>query len=444
MDNRLKDIIKQSLTKYKNDRTVQEMVLLCSLTERLDELDQAMAEMEGYEWVEDDHKEFWELLTSTKDDEIAYRGPNFGLRLTEHENKALVAIYALSADLGLLTSKLQWHTNRLWDLSYSDEKKRLLAEAAQKVNDPNFDLVLEMRDLDKRYQDKKQKLLSMSEHTDKALTYIEDVAEGRVEKGIKLNHFGLDKKIGGLKRDTLTVIAARPSMGKTAYALHCLYQIIMQEKNCVFFSLEMTARQLILRLFSMHGKIDASRFEIGDLDNDQNDRLAATARELFKIGHNNLIDDACRTIEDIERFLTRAKVQLGQIDCVFVDYLQLVKSTKKAFNAEQEIAQVSLKLKELSKEFNCSVVALAQINRGSEQKNADKFPNMADIKGSGQIEQDADLVLILHREDYYKPNTERPNVLDVKVAKNRSGDTGVESYYFQRNIMSFTEIKGEE
>lgn len=241
--------------------------------------------------------------------------------------------------------------------------------------------------------------------------------------GISTGFADLDEQTAGMQPSDLVLIAARPSMGKTAFALNIAENVVIKEDMSVaIFSLEMSKEQLVNRLFALESKIDASRLRTGDLNADQWNELINGAS---MIGKSKLIIDDTPAISVSElRSKCRKYKQENDLKMIMIDYLQLMTSSGRTESRQQEISDISRSLKSLARELNVPVIALSQLNRGVEQRD-DKRPMLSDLRDSGAIEQDADVVMFLYRDDYYnKENSQEKNIAEVIIAKQRNGPVG--------------------
>ena len=232
----------------------------------------------------------------------------------------------------------------------------------------------------------------------------------------------LDDVLNGLQKSNLVIIAARPSMGKTAFALNIAQQSAVSEgSSVVIFSLEMSKEQLGQRLLSSQSRVEMTKLQKGNLDKKDWERVNLALDEMA--GANIYIDDTPGiSLIEIRNKCRRLKAEKG-LDLILIDYLQLMSSPEKSDNRQGEISAISRNLKLLAREMDCPVVALSQLSRAPEQR-PDHHPNLADLRESGAIEQDADVVMFLYRDDYYnKENSEKPGVCEINIAKNRSGPT---------------------
>lgn len=258
--------------------------------------------------------------------------------------------------------------------------------------------------------------------------------------GVASQFIDLDRITGGWQRTDLIVIAARPGMGKTAFALNCLINAARTGKAVTFFSLEMSRIQLQFRVWSAEARIDASKFRRGDFSDEELDRLAHASQSLN--GINIGIDDTPGlSIMELRSRCRRYKKERG-LDMIIVDYLQLMTSpsARKQDNREREIAEISAGLKALAKELDIAVIALAQLNRGADAR-PDKRPKISDLRESGSIEQDADMILFLYRDEYYNRDSEDVGKAQVIIGKNRHGSIEDVNLAFAPNFLKFSNLQ---
>ena len=231
----------------------------------------------------------------------------------------------------------------------------------------------------------------------------------------------LDEKTSGLHRSDLIILAARPGMGKTAFALNIAEQCAIKAgASVLIFSLEMSQEQLGQRLIAMQARVESEKLKKGELDRKDWDRINVALNELN--GTKIVIDDTPGvSIMEMRNKCRRLKAEQG-LDLIVVDYLQLMTFDGRADSRQQEISALSRHLKLLAREMDCPVIVLSQLSRAPELRQ-DKRPMLSDLRESGSIEQDADIVIFLYRDDYYNENTEKPGVCEVHLAKHRSGST---------------------
>lgn len=240
--------------------------------------------------------------------------------------------------------------------------------------------------------------------------------------GIATGFIDLDYRTAGMQPSDLVLIAARPSMGKTAFALNIAQYVTFRQNKCVaIFSLEMSKEQLVNRLFSLESNVDAQKLRTGQLADNEWDRLIESAAE---IGRSNLIIDDTPGISIAE---LRSKCRKYKMDhdlsMIIIDYLQLMSGNGRSDSRQQEISEISRSLKAIARELNVPVLALSQLSRAVEQR-PDHRPMLSDLRESGAIEQDADVVMFIYRDDYYNKETERKGISEIIVAKQRNGPIG--------------------
>lgn len=257
----------------------------------------------------------------------------------------------------------------------------------------------------------------------KSLESIESAARNKGSvTGVATGFYDLDYKTAGLQPSDLILIAARPSMGKTAFVLNIAEHVALRSNvTTAIFSLEMSKDQLVKRILSMHSKVDSQSMRSGDLSDDDWLKLVESART---IGNSNLIIDDTSSISIGELRSKCRKFKLEHnLGLVIIDYLQLMSGSKKSESRQQEISEISRSLKGLAREINAPVVALSQLSRAVEQR-PDKRPMLSDLRESGAIEQDADVVMFIYRDDYYNRDSEEAGVSEIIIGKQRNGPTG--------------------
>ena len=257
--------------------------------------------------------------------------------------------------------------------------------------------------------------------------------------GVTTGYFGLDRLLGGLAPKTLTVLAARPAMGKTALALNLAINAALLEECAVgFFSLEMGQGELAGRLLCAVSQVSATRVKHGGLDDDDWSRLDAGAVMLSESGV--YIDDSAGvTIDDVRARARRLKAKRPDLGLVVVDYLQLMQGPDPRQNRQQQVSDISRGLKMLSKELDLPVLALSQLNRAIDTR-ADKRPALSDLRESGAIEQDADVVMFIYRDEVVNPASTKGGIAEVIVAKQRAGPTGSVELAFRKDFQRFDDL----
>ncbi|WP_425059406.1 Replicative DNA helicase [Sporomusa carbonis] len=259
--------------------------------------------------------------------------------------------------------------------------------------------------------------------------------------GLPTGFKDLDKLTSGLQPSDLILIAARPSMGKTAFVLNIAQHVAIKEKQAVaFFSLEMSKEQLVQRMLCAEAPIDAQRLRIGELENNDWDKLVRAADRLAAAPI--FIDDTAGiTVMEMRSKARRLKIE-HDLKLIIIDYLQLMQGGSggsRSENRQQEISEISRSLKALARELKVPVIALSQLSRSVESRQLKK-PMLSDLRESGSLEQDADIVAFLYREDYYEPETERKNITDVIVAKHRNGPVDTVQLFFHKQFTKFSDL----
>lgn len=263
--------------------------------------------------------------------------------------------------------------------------------------------------------------------------------------GLPTGFKDLDRLTAGLQPSDLILVAARPSMGKTAFVLNVAQHVATREKRPVaFFSLEMSKEQLVQRMLCAEAQIDAQRLRIGELKDDDWKRLIQAADRLSAAPI--FIDDTPGiTVTEMRAKARRLKVE-NDLKLVVIDYLQLMQGSgggSRSENRQQEISEISRSLKSLARELGVPVIALSQLSRSVESRTSKK-PMLSDLRESGSLEQDADIVAFLYREDYYNPDTENKNITEVIIAKHRNGPVDTVNLYFHKQFTRFSDLSLKE
>ncbi|MYE12154.1 MAG: replicative DNA helicase [Gammaproteobacteria bacterium] len=257
--------------------------------------------------------------------------------------------------------------------------------------------------------------------------------------GLATGFADLDEKTAGFQPSDLIVIAGRPAMGKTALAVNIAEYAVMHngsdQQAVVVFSMEQPTEQLVIRILSSLGPIDQEHLRRGQLRDEEWDLLGSALGQLR--GRPLYIDDTpALTPNDIRTRTRRVAREAGGVKLVVVDYMQLMRTAEKAENRTLEISEISRNLKALAKEMRCPVVALSQLNRSLESRE-DKRPRMSDLRESGAIEQDADVILFIYREEVYKKDTEKKGLAELIIGKQRNGPIGTVELTFTGNLTKF-------
>lgn len=320
----------------------------------------------------------------------------------------------------------------------------------QKAYEPDSDvnaLVSEAEELifsvhDERSNDSVMEMMDiLTEVWDKVNLYKEGGAVG-----IPTGFTDLDKMTGGLHDNELVIIAARPSMGKSAFAANIADYVSMEVgKYVLFVSLEMSHAELGMRILCGRAGVDSQRVRQGRLSSVETRALQEATSALMK-ARMNIDDSPSRTVSDIAALARRYK-RKNQLDMIMVDYLQFIKDDGTTTNRQEQVAKISRRLKELARELHVPVVCLAQLNRQTEEGSGDHRPKMSNLRESGSIEQDADVVMFIHREEYYyqgKPDKIAEKGLagmaEVIVAKQRNGPTGIVKLQWEASLTQFRNL----
>ncbi len=255
--------------------------------------------------------------------------------------------------------------------------------------------------------------------------------------GIDTGYIDLNKKTFGLQKSDLIIIAARPSMGKTTFAMNICENIAMsQKKPVLIFSLEMPSEQIIIRIISSLSRVNQNKIKTGKLNHEDWTRILSTIK-ILKNKKNIFIDDSCSLTPTDVRSRTRKIYKENKgLSLVMIDYLQLMKSSSYLDNRALEIADISRSLKFLAKELKIPIIALSQLNRLSEQR-IDKRPVNSDLRESGSIEQDADLIMFIYRDEVYNDNSDMKGIAEIIIGKQRNGPTGTIHLVFNGKISRF-------
>ena len=301
-----------------------------------------------------------------------------------------------------------------------------------------------------------QSLFSVSEErTTRDLVPVRDIACSYLERieelhargddviGVPTSFTDLDRLLGGLNKSDLIIIAARPGMGKTALQLAIGQAAARRfEKRVAVFSLEMSGEQLIQRMIAAETRIDSQRLRRGDLEESEWPIFYESVGRL-SLAQIFIDDTPSITPMQLRTKCRRLYAEHG-IDLIMVDYLQLMQAERSQNNRVQEISEISRALKGLARELDVPVLANSQLSRAVEQRQ-DKRPQLSDLRDSGSIEQDADVVIFIYRDEYYNPDTsERPNIAEINIAKHRNGPTAVVDLYWHGQLATFRNLQRQE
>ena len=255
--------------------------------------------------------------------------------------------------------------------------------------------------------------------------------------GITTGFTDLNKKMNGLQRTDLILIAARPAMGKTAFSLNLVQNAALKgDASVAVFSLEMSKDQLVQRMLSSQSNVELKKLKTGKLGENDWPRII-DAMAVLSNAKIHIDDTPGIKISELRSKCRKLKIEQG-LDLILIDYLQLMEGEGNNESRQQEISKISRSLKIIAKELNCPVVALSQLSRAPEQR-ADHRPMLSDLRESGAIEQDADIVMFLYRDEYYHPDSDRKNIGEVIIAKNRHGETGAVELVWLGEVQKFAD-----
>ncbi|MBI3600401.1 MAG: replicative DNA helicase [Nitrospinae bacterium] len=289
--------------------------------------------------------------------------------------------------------------------------------------------------------------VNIKQVVDESFRTIEKLFERKeLVTGVPTGFTDFDQKTAGLHPSDLIIVAGRPSMGKTAFCLNIAAGVgVIKNKTVAIFSLEMSREQLVIRMLCSEARINAGKVRTGYLSKSDWPDLARAAGQLSEA--SIFIDDApAQSVLDIRAKARRLQAEKG-IDLIIVDYLQLMRGRGKAENRQQEISEISRSLKALAKELKVPIIAVSQLSRAPEQRSGEgKKPQLSDLRESGAIEQDADLVVFVYREEYYKETPENQGIADIIIGKQRNGPTGTVKLSFFKEYTRFDNlaISGED
>ncbi|MDO8560637.1 MAG: replicative DNA helicase [bacterium] len=331
------------------------------------------------------------------------------------------------------------------------QRKRIhrdLISAASHISEIAYD---EKGDIEKLLDEAEQKIFGISQNSlQQAFLHVKEVLEAawlRIEdmqsgkhkyRGVETGFIDLDKKLSGLQKSDLVVLAARPSLGKTTLALDIARRAAKNNIPVGVFSLEMSKDQLIDRLLASEAGVDLWKLRAGNLSDDDLGEIQKAMNTLSK-APIFLDDVASPTVMQIRAMARRLQAQEKKLGLVIVDYLQLIQGSDRSENRVQEVSEISRSLKALAKELNLPVLAISQLSRAVEMRQ-DAVPKLSDLRESGSIEQDADVVMFIYRPDLAKKNMEKKGIAEIIIAKHRNGPTGSIELGFDENTVSFYDL----
>ncbi|MCW6075511.1 replicative DNA helicase [Clostridium sporogenes] len=324
--------------------------------------------------------------------------------------------------------------------------RRKLIKAAQNLIDKAYDEKVEIQDIVNKTQDKLLETTNTNDKLiytdDELMTYTLQAIQERYKSGgeipgMRTGSKLLDNAINGFKRGELNIIAGRPSMGKTVFALNVADGLAAEGYKVALFEMEMTPEALGMRRLAAKAYIDSIKLNRGSLNDDEWERLGYRTGEIA--GRNNMFTDCSvnLSIQDIKARSKKIKQKYG-LDVIIVDHLTLMKMAKKE-RRDLEVADTTMHLKFLAKELDVTVILLSQLSRAVEQRS-DKRPMLSDLRESGAIEQDADTIMFLYRDEYYDVESEEKGILEVNIAKQRNGKTGALKFIYKEEYQLITEM----
>lgn len=327
--------------------------------------------------------------------------------------------------------------------------KRNLIEISNQISEKSFDERIDTDQLTELAERKiyeitqKKNIKGASKLSDliiESISNLEDVYNNGNKKGIPTGFADIDRRMGGLRGSELIILAARPGMGKSAFALNIATNVAKKANVPVLvFNLEMGKEQLTDRIICSECLIDSKKYRDGKLDEEDWSRLAMGISD-FSSANIFIDDNSSITISEIRSKCRKMQME-DKIGLVIIDYLQLITPSKGKNSREQEVAEISRTLKLIAKELNIPVIALSQLSRANEKRGEkDKRPMLSDLRDSGNIEQDADIVLFIHREDYYNETLENKNIAEINFAKFRAGEPGVEKLLWMGQYTRFQNL----
>lgn len=379
---------------------------------------------------------FWGLILKVTAEGRDLRVSELCKEMSEQE------LHARQGELGALLAggpicqNIEHYALKVKDAYIARRTKQVLSDASKNVDRDGFDTFTVMGELEKLKDTNRPTMIKGDDAIYDALMAIEDRL-GKKDEAISTGIPDLDEKLNCLEKSNLIILAARPAMGKTAFAMHIATTAARAGKKVAFFTFEMSSLQIAERALATDSGVPIPRLKRGDVTPAQMDMVVGAYRSA-DFHRNIYYCDKNIKVSEIFPHSNQVKASAGALDLVVIDYLQLVHSGERMQNREREVSYISAQLKTLAKALNVPVVALAQLNRGVEHRSGDKKPGLSDLRDSGSIEQDADQIMFMYRESYYNPQAPDPTEVEVIVGKNRHGATGSVFMRFDPTKMRFT------
>lgn len=332
-------------------------------------------------------------------------------------------------DKALMRNLIQTSTEILEDCYSSDKDAKSIVEDAERkifkiAEEPNQKTFVDLESL-----------------IQETIENIEEIAKTKSSVlGVGTGFSDLDRKTGGFRKGQFIVLAARPAMGKTSLALNIAFNTAMyNEKKVAIFTMEMASDELLMRMLSSAAEVSMQNMLKGYGMTDAKIGRIVQAAEMLSEKDIYIDDNGLNTILDIRAKSRRLRAELGSLDLIIIDYLQLMTEKGRTESRQQEIANISRNLKILAKELEVPIIALSQLNRGLESRD-DKRPRLSDLRESGAIEQDADIVMFIYRDEVYNQESEKKGIADIIIGKNRHGETGQVELTFIGEYTSFRNL----
>lgn len=326
---------------------------------------------------------------------------------------------------------------------------RALIDSAEEVLELGYDEAEDVEDIFDKAEKKifgiknvslKQRFVSLKDNLTEAWDRIEKLhAQKEGTRGVPTGFTEIDNKLAGLQKSDLVILAARPSMGKTALAIDIARNAAVHNNATVgIFSLEMSGQQLVDRLLAGEAKVDSWKLRTGKITDEKEFARIGTALDKLSTAPIFIDDEASNNIIKMRAMARRLKSE-HDLKLIIVDYLQLMVPNKNSDSLVQQVTEISRSLKGLARELDVPVLALSQLSRAVEQRRG--APRLSDLRDSGSIEQDADVVMFIHREDKFNDEAEKNNIARIIIAKHRNGPTGEAELYFDEQRVTFTNIE---
>lgn len=424
-----------------SEEAEQSVLGACMLSK--DAMYDVMEKVRAEDFYNKHHKEIYEAIQS-----LEKKGSAVDMLTVCDELKKRGSLEAVGGRgyVATLTSAVPTTTNAGQYATIVVEKAemRRLIDTAGNILEQGYSAEMEAQDIldhaeqaifDIAQNRQKQDMIPLHDVLEENMRMISELAENKGQlTGVPTGLTDVDKKTNGLQRSDLIILAARPSMGKTAFALCVARNAAVKGHKVAIFSLEMSKYQLSQRLIAMEAGVDVQKLRTGDLDTGDWQKISVVMDTLSEA--DIIIDDTPgMSAMEIKNKCRRLKAEKG-LDLVVVDYLQLMAAEGRPENRQQEVSAMSRNLKQLARELDCPVLVLSQLSRAPETRN-DHRPMMSDLRESGAIEQDADVIFFLYRDEVYNEETDNPGECEVHIAKQRNGPTGVVDVRWQSRYTKF-------